>query len=150
MIFQRAFMSVGALITQLFKSVKLMLHAGWKPYEFNAFNSRKLWNEWMSEQAGEGMSAAERASEVKSAEQANEWAGRAKERAEERTAQYFKRRHFTQLTLVMIFFGWYGLLNGQILLFWQWPNILETCSEIALCLCFIWYYCFFPWKPNWF
>ena len=39
--------------------------------------------EWVSKRVNEGMSAAKRASEVSSAEQANEWAVRANERMEE-------------------------------------------------------------------
>ena len=34
------------------------------------------------------------------------------------------------------FFGWYGygILNVWFCWFWQWPNIMETCSERAFCL----------------
>ena len=45
------------------------------------------------------MSAAERASEASSAEQANEWAVRANERADERMAQYSTRQFHNILAL---------------------------------------------------
>ena len=38
---------------------------------------------------------------------------------------------------VMFIFGWYGLLLVLFWWFWQWPNIMKTCSEIALCLRFL-------------
>ena len=70
---------------------------GWKQREIDAFNSLTQtcipWaRERVHEPASERMSAAERASEASSAEQANEWAVRANERADERMAQYSTRR----------------------------------------------------------
>ena len=44
------------------------------------------------------MSAAERTSEASSAEQANEWAVQANERAEERMAQYSTRQFYITST----------------------------------------------------
>ena len=50
--------------------------------------SHELGSEWVSERASERMSAAERAIEANSAEQASEWAVRANVRADEQVAQY--------------------------------------------------------------
>ena len=56
--------------------------------------------------------------------------------------------HKYNINLVIIFawkwflnhdyFGWYGLVNVWFWWFWPWPNIMETCSKLALCIYFLW------------
>ena len=73
------------------------IHSGLKLYEIDEFNSKtEITFPWapelVSERANEWMSAAERASEASSAEQAKEWEVQVNERTEEHMAQYSTRR----------------------------------------------------------
>ena len=38
----------------------------------------------------------------------------------------------TKMIFESWFFGCYGLYNVKLWWFWQWPNFMKTCSEIAL------------------
>ena len=69
-----------------------MMNTGQDPLSPHAAQWLKTVSSGVSERAFEWMSAAERAREVSSAEQANEWAVRANARMEERMTQYSTRR----------------------------------------------------------
>ena len=70
----------------------LKLVGGLNLYEIDAYDSQTWALGWVSEWASKGMSAAERASEASSAEQANKWAVRVNERTEEWMVPYSTHR----------------------------------------------------------